>query len=78
MKYINIGSIIFLSSIEAFSLFVVTKGVLHGEIPVIFGHMIYGYASLVTHPMWYIFGVAEWVTFSCLNGFRLFRMFKIG
>ena len=66
------------SSLEAFFLFILVKGVYSGQIAVIFGHMVYGYALFATHPLWYIFGVMEWVALSCLNGFTLFLVWKRG
>ncbi len=69
-------SLAFLLVVEAFFLFILTYGVCDKEIPVIFGHSIYGYASLATHPIWYFFGVTEWLAFSFFNGFIIFRNWK--
>ncbi len=51
MKYVPLGSIIFFSSLEAFFLFILVKGIYSGQIAVIFGHMVYGYALFATHPL---------------------------
>ena len=71
-----IGPVAFYLLLEVFFLFVLVDGIYSGQIEVAFGRMPYGYASLARHPLWYAFGVIEWVTISCLDGVLIFLAWK--
>ncbi len=70
-KYKSMIYVAIIMLAELFLMAELALGLFRGKIDVIFGHTVYGKASFLTHPLWYIFGVLEWTTFCGILGFSI-------
>ncbi len=76
MKTNRPGSILFTLAAALFFSYIVLHGLMIGKIPVLLFRIEYGVASYKSHPLWYVFGLGEWIFLLGLSAVGTWKLWK--